>query len=89
MKEIVISGSHMTSIEAAHEYIARKLNFPTYYGGNLDALWDVLSTLSEPMKVTMIHLDKLHSCLGQFGEDLVNVFIEAALNNEHLHFEIN
>ena len=43
MKEIVIDFSHYADIDAFHDDIAEKLDFPDYYGRNLDALHDLVS----------------------------------------------
>ncbi len=40
----VINGNDIKTEVDFHKVIARVLNFPSYYGGNLDSLWDVLST---------------------------------------------
>lgn len=42
MKEFIIDFSQYSNIEAFHEDIAAKLNFPAYYGKNLDALNDMM-----------------------------------------------
>ncbi len=34
-----------------HEYIAEKMDFPPYYGHNLDALYDCLTDICEPTAV--------------------------------------
>ena len=34
-----------------HEYIAEKMDFPEYYGHNLDALYDCLTDIAEPTAV--------------------------------------
>ena len=41
--EIVIEGSEIESREQFHELLKERLDFPEYYGKNLDALWDVLT----------------------------------------------
>jgi ribonuclease inhibitor len=42
--KVVINGNDIKSESDFHKHIALVLNFPSYYGKNLDALWDVLST---------------------------------------------
>lgn len=88
MKYAVLNGEKMTSVEIAHKYLASKLYFPAYYGGNLDALWDILSTISEPMQIRLINKDKLSYYLGDYGDLLINVMHEAAIFNDRISFEI-
>ena len=41
--QVEIDGEEILSEADFHVKIASNLNFPAYYGQNLDALWDVLS----------------------------------------------
>ena len=43
MKTIVLDCDQMTGREADHDYLARELSFPEWYGRNLDALYDFLT----------------------------------------------
>ena len=57
MIEIKLNGSKMKDRETAHLYIKRKLSLPDYYGKNLDALWDLLSTDTSPKKIIIKNLN--------------------------------
>lgn len=88
MKIVRLNGKKMISIDATHRYLKRMLSFPDYYGNNLDALWDVLSTLSESLLIKLVNRDLLLNNLGQYGCDLIQVFKDADLFNQNLHFQI-
>lgn len=88
MEEIILNARRMTSIEQLHRYIKRKLNLPNYYGRNLDALWDVLSTINNPVCIKLINIDELYKNLGDYAESFLKVFTDASDENENLHFEI-
>lgn len=42
MKQIVLDAGKLRERESAHAYLKEKLEFPDYYGRNLDALYDCL-----------------------------------------------
>jgi len=85
---VVLDALEMTDKQAAHEYIQCQLNFPDYYGHNLDALWDMLSAISEPLHIILINASQLPANLGGYAELLLTVFIEAAESNKALKFEL-
>ena len=85
MKDVILDGNEMTSIDTAHEYLAVQLNLPDYYGRNLDALWDVLSTQSEPIRIVLVNEDKLIYYLGGYANLLLNVLYEAAEFNKKIY----
>lgn len=86
MKRIILDGNLMTCAIKAHEYIAQAMDFPDYYGKNLDALWDILSTYEE---ATIIFEDYLDICYEEtdYREKLINTFLEAAEENSNLILE--
>ena len=84
MKRVRIDGKRMGDRDAAHRHLADRLSLPAHYGGNLDALWDVLSTRSEPVRIVFLHADRCVACLGGYGESLLQVFQDAAAANPAL-----
>lgn len=88
MNYVILDGELMTSREIAHTYLAAKLDFPSYYGKNLDALWDILSTVSEPIQIKLINGEKLKDYLGDYGKILLDILIEATIANEKIVLNI-
>lgn len=43
VKRCRLSGKKIRSLEDFYDQIAQKLDLPTHFGRNLDALWDVLT----------------------------------------------
>ena len=82
---VKLNGRLMWSQRIAHRYIAAKLRFPKYYGGNLDALYDLLSTQSRPVEIVVLHADRLRARFGEYGGRLLDVFSDAAKANAALN----
>ncbi len=77
----------MTSREATHAYLKEMLVFPDYYGENLDALFDLLTSCVD----TEIRLQNLHALeenLGSYGGALLQTFLDAAAENPNLQLSI-
>lgn len=53
VREVRIIGPRCTSQEVLHAFVAKKLGFPDYYGGNLAALADCLSEMGVPTRITI------------------------------------
>lgn len=75
--EYILDGNLMTDIDVAHEYIARELSFPDYYGSNFDALYDCLCEKCGDT-VVIINTDKIMDNLNQDGNTLISIFGDAA-----------
>ena len=86
MEKIVLNGLTMLSRERAHDEIAHALSLPEWYGRNLDALWDMASTLHADVILT--DCDAMLASLGSYGELLIATLKEASEENPHFSFEI-
>ena len=84
--EFVIDGTKMTERRAAHEEIARAMRFPDYYGHNLDALFDMLSTFEGSAKIRNIACAL--NALGGYGCNLIKTFFDAAEENSRFTFTL-
>lgn len=51
MKTVYIDTKKIKGIQEMHDILQEKLKFPDYYGGNLDALYDMLTSLQEPVEI--------------------------------------
>lgn len=86
MKEIILDGKEMTDKTAAHKYIKKQMDFPCYYGENLDALWDLLSTTSTSTTIYLINEHEIINNLGEYGNLLLEVFQDASFENDSICF---
>jgi len=72
--DIVIDGASISSEADFHTALAEKLLLPGYYGRNLDAMWDVLSTDVERPICLIWENSKLSSAaLGQKFDQIVDL----------------
>lgn len=87
MQELCIHGAEFSTVEEIHEFLQNELDFPAYYGGNLSALYDMLTEQSEDMKVIF----SLRECLPDiydYLERMVQVFLDAQEENSYLEVEV-
>lgn len=88
MRAVILDGRNMTDRESAHRELAQRLEFADYYGANLDALWDLLTTCGETT-VKMTYAGAMLSALRGYGCKLLETFFEAEEENPSLHFEVS
>lgn len=62
-----------------HDYLMKVLNFPDYYGKNLDALYDCLTEIS--CEVELINSEEVDG-------DILDTFVDAASENPLFKFKI-
>ena len=79
MKQSAIDCTGLTK-EDLHRALAESLDFPEWYGKNLDALHDALTEISEDVQLTLVHFDAMQNCRRGF----LRVFTDAAEENLHL-----
>ena len=88
MNTLIIDGRKCKSKAETHEYLARKEGFPDYYGKNLDALYDVLTDIGDKTHLRISFANALKKHLGDYGEKMIQVAMDAAKNNPNITFEL-
>lgn len=86
--KVILDGKDMNSREMTHTYLKRKLKLSGYYGANLDALWDILSTYSQPIVIELENEEKLIESLGDYGKSIIQVFEDAEEENGNIKFRL-
>lgn len=61
----VVDGFKISTKEELHSKLAKDLNFPSHYGHNLDALYDILSAEKESTVIKVVNIDILKKKLGK------------------------
>ncbi len=84
MADIILDGSKLTSKVKAHACFKTKLGLPEYYGGNLDALYDLLSSRSGGGRILLINCRAMQNNLPGYGQAIIETFLAAAAVNQNL-----
>lgn len=64
--KVEIDGSSIRSGRDLHEFLSRTLDFGPYYGANLSALWDRLSTdVERPVEIVWKQSELSRQVLGE------------------------
>ena len=87
MKKIILTSDICVDKESLHDFLARELAFPDWYGGNLDALYDCLTDLREEVTIAVPDLDGIEAQLGGYARKVMRVFIDASRENPNLYLE--
>lgn len=83
MKQVILDGNILADATQVHDYLKEMLEFPEYYGKNLDALHDCLTDL-EDVKITITSPDED----GAIFQRILRVFKAADRENETLYLNI-
>lgn len=79
MQTIYLDFTEITSLQKLHAYLKNAFNFPDWYGNNFDALYDLLTEISEDTKID------INACSDNpLFQQLKNVLQDAAAENSHL-----
>ena len=71
---VLLNGKQIKTKEELHTALAKGLNFPKYYGKNLDALYDVLST--DVSGESIIKVKNVNFLRLKLGTEFVQEFLE-------------
>ena len=88
MRYAIIEGAAVGSMDRLHRLLAEQLDFPAWYGGNLDALYDCLTDLTEETSIILLHSQALTETLGTSYGRFCRVLTDAAAENPDLHIQI-
>ena len=78
--KVILDALRLQQKEEAHKYLREALNFPDYYGENLDALHDCLTELDDVV-IEFVNADKVS---GGYFAKVMNVFMDSAEDNQGL-----
>ncbi len=77
MKRITIDGHAVTSPTELHAALFREMHLPEHYGHNLDALYDVLTELREPVCIAVTASAAAKNALGEYWWRFLEVIADA------------
>jgi ribonuclease inhibitor len=84
MKACILDGKMITDKKKLHETLQTELEFPTWYGANLDALYDSLTDMHEEVNITVINSSDLELNLGGYAKVFYKVLDSACENNNFI-----
>lgn len=82
MKNIVLDFGKMANAGAVHDFLRTETSSEEYFGSNLDAMFDVLSTIGEETCITVVHGGT------DFEEKFIAVMKDAAEEQERLTIRV-
>lgn len=86
MRIVELDGSKMNSIQNTHIYLKESMELPEYYGENLDAMYDVMSDISENTFVFVLNSKQMRDSLGDYSVRMEQVWEDLEQSNKHLSF---
>lgn len=88
MAEILVDITPFEEKISLHSYLKEQLGFPFYYGANLDALYDELSSVTKPTQITLVYTDRPITGHERYIPRMVEVFRAAARDNYNLKLTV-
>jgi ribonuclease inhibitor len=90
MKIVEIPGERIGTEQELHDFLKSELDFPSYYGGNLDALWDTLVAYSsKPLTISWRNYQESEKELGKRAEKFKNLFEDVEKEMKEFSFVLN
>ena len=84
MRQILLDITPFEDKISLHRYLKEQLDLPFYYGANLDALYDELSSITEATALTLRYSTAPRGKMIEYTPRLLTVFGEAARENYNL-----
>lgn len=84
MRDITIDLRPFEEKISLHRYLKETLDFPFYYGANLDALHDELTSETKNTRILVCYPKQPKGKMVDYLPQLLRVFEDAARENYHL-----
>ena len=84
MRDVTLDLTPFEEKISLHRYLKEVLDFPFYYGANLDALHDELASEHEPLRIAVHYPREPRGKMVDYLPKLLRVFEDAARENYHL-----
>lgn len=85
---VTMNGADILDRGELHAFLAGALALPDWYGRNLDALWDCLTSLHEPLELRIQNYAALEEHLGAYTDLFIQVVRDAADENGRITLTI-
>jgi RNAse (barnase) inhibitor barstar len=84
MERIYLNAEEISTKEKMAGYMKEAFRFPDYFGGNLDALNDLLSEVYEDTQICLTRSNLEKICGNSYAYRTLTVLGAAAAENPHL-----
>lgn len=86
--QLYLDGTRVQSEKEFHSIISESLDFGPYYGRNLDALWDRLSTdIERPVKIIWLNSELSRMGLRSYFDKIIAVFERVKMQDLNSNWE--
>lgn len=79
--KVIIDCSQIHTKEEFHAELSQNLHLPGFYGNNLDALHDCLTSLPQKTVINLLYTQALIDNLGAYGRAALNAISHAEREN--------
>lgn len=87
MRTCILDGTAIKDKDTLHNILARDLEFPEWYGKNLDALCDCLTDLKEETLIRILYGDAMDVQLGNYARLFRKALSAASEENPLVRWE--
>ena len=89
MRICILDGENILNREMLHDTLTAALDFPDWYGRNLDALYDCLTDLAEETEIRIRNENALTEHLGNYAGAIKKVICTAVEENQNIQCILN
>lgn len=88
IKKVIIEGNQVKTESDFHQIMKRHFDFGPYYGNNLHAFWDMLSSGElENSHIIWIHSNESKKSLGIIFDYIIRMFSDKRIINYENNFK--